>query len=180
MKIYNNAALGFSISYPQTWQAVPAPWMKQSSGRASSTSAELARILEQARAPFLFIQNPGVAPGFAIPSVKCQAYSHAAMASAGGISGLMSSTQQILEQAFPDYELLEYQPEYLVAGVVGAKLFAAMSVKNPEGESFHAASELLCLPTARCCFIVGLSATSDENYRPTREFTEIVRSIRLH
>jgi hypothetical protein len=179
MKIYKNTVLGFSIGYPESWQAVPAPWMKQNSGRASSTSAELAKILNQARAPFLFIQNSGVASGLAIPSVKCQAYSPAAIASAGDMSGLMSSVQQNLKEAFHDYELLEYQPEYLVAGVVGARLLTAMSVKNPEGESFHAASELLCMPTAQCCFLVGLSATSIEAYRPVSEFMEIIRSIRL-
>ncbi len=179
MKTYTNAALGFSVSYPESWQAVPAAWMKQQNARSKSTSAELAKILEQARSPFLFIQNPAVAPGLAIPTVKCLAYSLAAIASVGGVPGLIADTQKNLREAFPDYQLIELQSEYLVAGVVGARLVTSMSVKNPEGESFHATSELLCLPTRRCLFIVGLSATSSEAHRPVQEFAEIVRSIRL-
>jgi len=179
MKTYRNAALGFGIAYPDWWQAVPAPWMKQQYRRSESTSAELARMLEQAHAPFLYLQDPAVAPGLAIPTVKCQAYSPAAIAAAGGIPGLMGTIQTMLAQAFPDYRLLEYQPEYVVAGAVGARLLTAMSVKNPERESFHAASELLCMPAARCVFVVALSATSSEEHRPAEEFAEMVRSIRL-
>lgn len=179
MKTYTNDTLGFSISYPEAWQAVPAPWMRQQAARAKSTSAELAEMLEQARAPFLFIQDPAVAPGLAIPAVRCQAYSPAAMLAAGGIAGLMASVQASLAQAFPDYALLEHQREYVAAGTVGARLLASMSVRNPEGDAFHAASELLCLQGTRCLFVVGLSATSDEAARPAAEFAAMVRSIRL-
>jgi hypothetical protein len=95
------------------------------------------------------------------------------------VAGLMVSIQKNLEQAFPDYELLEHQPEYLVAGVAGARMLAAMSVKNPGGASFHAATELLYLPTPRVVFVLGLAASADAAERPEETFREMVRSIRL-
>lgn len=179
MKTFRNDTLAFELSYPDTWQAVPAAWMKQQTARGASTSAELADMLKQAGAPFLFLQDPVAAPDQAVPTVRCQAYSPAAIAAAGGVAGLMVSIQKNLEKAFPDYELLEHQPEYLVAGVAGARMLASMSVKNPGGASFHAATELLYLPTPRVVFVLGLSASANAAERPEETFREMVRSIRL-
>ena len=83
------------------------------------------------------------------------------------------------QQAFPDFEVREYVPEFVMAGVVGAKLVTAMSVQNPEGDSFHGITEMLFLPTKRYVFSIGLTATSDPAFRPESEFSEIKRSIRL-
>lgn len=179
MKTYRNDTLGFEIAYPDSWQAVPAPWMKQQTARGKSTSAELAEMLEHARAPFLFLHDPAAPTGQAVPTVRCQAYSPEAIAAAGGLTALIVSIQRNLEQAFPDYELLEHQPEYLVAGVAGARMLVSMSVTNPDGASFHAATELLYLPTPRVLFVLGLSASANEAERPVETFREMVRSIRL-
>lgn len=179
MKTYRNDTLTFEISYPDSWQAVPAAWMKQQTAQGESTSSALAEMLRQARAPFLFLQDASPPPGQAVPTVRCQVYGPETVAGTGGVAALMVSIQRSMEKAFPDYELLEHQPEYLVAGVAGARMLASMSVKNPDGASFLAASELLYLPTPRALFVLGLSGSANEDERPEETFREMVRSIRL-
>jgi hypothetical protein len=179
MQIYKSTALGFSISYPESWQVVPAPWMKQFMGRAKGTSEKMAEYLAAGSPPFLIAHDPNVQPGLAIPALKCQAHHAAAIAGAGGVPSVLASIVGHMKQAFPDFELHEYALECVVAGVAGARLTAAMSVTNPEGESFHGLSEMLFLPTRQYVFAVGLTATSDMAYRPKAEFAEIIRSIRL-
>lgn len=179
MQTYKNTALGFSISYPVSWQIVPDPWIKQFMGRAKSTSSKLADALAAGRPPFLVAHDPHALTGLAMPAVKCQAYNLASITDSGGVPAVMETIVGHLKQAFPDFELREYVSEYVVAGVVGAKLVSAMSVKNHEGESFHGLTELLLLPTNRFVFSVAFTATSDQIYRPEEVFTEIKRSMRL-
>lgn len=179
MQIFKSSQLGFSISYPDSWQVVPAQWTKQFMGRAKNTSSKLAEYLSNGSPPFLVVQDPHVQPGLPIPALKCQAYSAAAVAAAGGIAGVFESMTGHLQQAFPDLEIHEYHPECVVSGVVGGRLTASMSVLNPEGESFHGLSEFLFLPTNVYVFAISLTATSEISYRPVEEFTAIKRSIRL-
>lgn len=179
VQTFNSSQLGFSISYPDSWQVVPAPWMRQFIGRAKNTSAKMAEYLATGSPPFLIVHDPTVPPGLAVPALKCQAYSAAAIAAAGGIPAVFASMLGHMQQAFPDFELHEFSPECVVAGVVGGRLTASMSVLNPEGESFHGLSELLFLPTRAYVFSIGLTATSDKAYRPEEELAEIKRSIRL-
>lgn len=179
MQTYKSTALGFCISYPESWQLVPAPWMQQFMGRARGTSAKMADYLATGSPPFLIAHDPGTPSGLAIPALKCQAYGAAAIASAGGLAAVLARMIGQMEEAFPDFELREYVPECLMAGVVGARLTSAMSVVNPEGESFHGLSELLFLPARQYVFAVGLSATSDLSQRPEAQFADIKRSIRL-
>ena len=179
MQTYRNSSLGFSISYPSSWEAVPAPWMKQFMSRAKGTSEKLAEYIAQGSQPFLIAQNPNVPPGVAIPAVKCQAYNPASIAAAGGIDGVLSSMIRYSQQAYPDFEVNEFTPECVMAGVVGTKMTVSMTVLNPEGNSFHGKTEMHFLPTPSFVFLVALTATSDPSLRPTEELLQIVRSIRL-
>ena len=81
--------MGFSISYPDHWSVVPAPWVRQLMARAATTSEKLAEYLSKGGQPFLVAQDPGAPPDVAIPAVKCQ--------------------------AFPDFEVLACEPECMVA-----------------------------------------------------------------
>lgn len=179
MQTFKSSQLGFTICYPDSWQVVPAQWTKQFIGRAKNTSSKLAEYLSAGSPPFLVVHDPHVQPGLAIPTLRCQAYSAAAIAAAGGISGVLQSMTGHLRQAFPDFEMHEYSPECLVSGVLGGRLTASMSALNAEHESFHATSEILLLPTKAFVLAISLSATSEMSYRPENEFIEIKRSIRL-
>ena len=179
MRTFKNAALGFCISYPDSWQSVPDPWMRQFLGRAKSTSEKLNEYIAKGSPPFLVAHDPSVPAGLAIPAVKCKAYTLSSVEAGGGIHALLGSLGRHFQQAFPDFEVREYVPEFVMAGVVGAKLVTAMSVQNPEGDSFHGITEMLFLPTKRYVFSIGLTATSDPAFRPESEFSEIKRSIRL-
>lgn len=179
MQTFKSASLGFSISYPDTWQLVPAAWTRQFIGRAKNTSEKLAEYLAAGSPPFLAVQDPHVPAGLAIPALKCQAYSSAAIANAGGLGVVLGNVVDRMNEAFPDFELHEFSPECVLAGSIGGRLTASMSVINSEGESYKGHSELLFLPTSYYVFAVGLSATADLAYRPEEALSSIKRSIRL-
>lgn len=179
MRQYNNSALGFQISYPENWEVVPAPWVKQFNSRAKHTSEKLAEFLEKSRAPFLILHNPNVAAGLAVPAVKCQVFNLSAISQAGGLENLVGSAISALKQAFADAEIREYAPECIVAGVVGSRLVATMSVSNEEAVWFHGLTEMLFLPARRYLFLVSLTGTADGDHRPSEDFKRIIRSIRI-
>ena len=93
--------------------------------------------------------------------------------------GLLSTIEEQGKQTFPDFEVLEYVPQYVFSGTVGAKLITVMSVMNPEGDLFPSSTEVLYLPSKRHLFSVAFSATSDSVLRPEEEFWKIKKSIRL-
>lgn len=179
MQTFRNTSLGFSVSYPDTWQAIPAAWVSQFAGRAKSTSSRLAEILEASGQPFLLAHDPYSNPDLAISAVTCKAYSRASVEAAGGLSKVMMGAADQMKVACPDFELREYIPEFVMAGTIGTKMVAAMSVLNEDGESFHGLSELLFLPKESYVFCVALSGTSDANRRPENVFNDIKASIRL-
>lgn len=179
MQTYKNDVLGFRITYPDHWTIVPAAWMKQFLGRAAATSEKLSECLAKGGQPFLVAHDPSAPPDVAVPTIKCQAYSPAALASLGGIPGALSLIAKQSQQAYPDFTVIDCVPECLVAGVKGARMVTSMTVLNPEGESFHGKSELYFLPTPGVVFMVAVSATSDPEARPEQDLTNIVRSIRL-
>ena len=179
MQTYKNDVLGFNISYPDHWSVVPAAWIKKFMGRAAGTSEKLSECLAKDGQPFLVAHDPSAPVHVAIPSVKCQAYIPAAIAAVGGITGILSLISEQSQQAFPDFKVLDYVPECLIAGVKGARMATSMTVLNPEGEEFHGKSDFYFLPTSKFVFLVAVSGTSDPKFRPEQELMNIVRSIRL-
>jgi hypothetical protein len=179
MKLFSNKKLGFSISYPAHWEHMPSPWVKQFMSRAKGTSEKLSELIEKYKAPFFLTHDPNLVPGLPINVVKCNVYNSNAFSASGGIANTLLSGQNIFKEAFPDYELLEFEPEFLFAGVVGVKMAMTMSVKNEEGDSFHALSEVFYLPASNYIFAVGFSGTSNLLLRPVSEFEKMQRSIRL-
>ena len=179
MQTYKNNVLGFRIAYPDHWSVVPAAWMKQFMGRAARTSERLSECLAKGGQPFLVAHDPSAPSDVAIPAVKCQAYNPETIAAVGGIPSILSLIATQSQQAFPDFTVLDFVPQCLVAGVKGARMVASMTVLNPEGEVFHGKSEFYFLPTSAVVFMVAVSATSDPEVRPEQDLTNIVRSIRL-
>ncbi len=179
MERYTNASLGFSLEIPQGWVLLPAPWAKHFLQRAAATSEELARVLEQASAPFLSIHLPQDNPAAAIPTIQCTAKPASILSMVGGVTGVLDLTIPQMQAAFPDLEIVERQDTCIVAGARGAHLKMNMSVKNDAHDSFHCTSDLYVLHNARAVFLLGLSASRDPALRPAAEFQAILRSIRL-
>lgn len=181
MNYYSCPAFGFRIAQPQGWEVLPAQWVHAYLGRAAPTSEALATLLQEAQThePFLLMHKPAEDPMLAMPTVQCKATPIAAMMAQGSMSDLLKSIEAKMLTAFPDFAVSLLSDEYLVAGSMGGRMIASMSVKNAEGQSFHCISESLFLPTKRFLFIIGMSATSDPQRRPEADFQEMVRSIRL-
>lgn len=179
MQTFSNAALGFNISYPDHWNAVPAAWIKQFVGRAKGTSEKLAEFLASGTPPFFVATDPHVRSGLAVPGIKCIAHPLTVIEAFGGVPKYLSYSSRLMKQAFPDYEERGLDDELVMAGVIGGRLVAAMSVKNPEGASFHGLTELFVLPASDYVFTIALTATSDPAYRPDEQLADIRKSIRL-
>lgn len=179
MPTFHDKNLGFRISAQEDWVMLPSAWVKQFRSTGSATSAELADILRKASEPFVCFYLPQEDPMAAIPAVQCTAKPLSVVDVLGGLGGIIDATLQQLMPAVPDLSVLERQDDIIFAGVHGAYMKASMSVLNQAHDRFECLSELYVLQSKRALFILGLSGPLHEEQRPTEDFHEIIRSIRI-
>lgn len=97
----------------------------------------------------------------------------------GGPDGVIDTVVGQMENAYPDFHLIQRLSPYLVAGASGAYMKAGMSVLNEHGVKFSCISEVILLLASGYCLIVGFSGPSDPDKRPAADFDAIIRSIRM-
>jgi hypothetical protein len=179
MKKFSNKSLGISISYPESWQEISGPWIKNFLGKAKLTSEKLQVHLQECQGFVLVVHDCNVKVGLPFPTLKCRIYDIFSVKAGGGLHAVLEQLNKIGKQSHQDFELLEYTKEYLVAGVIGARVMSRMTILNEHGEEFPTMTESLYLPTSRYLICVSLSATSIMDFRPVDVFENIVKSIRL-
>lgn len=180
MDRFSNSALAFECDIPEGWQSLPSPWVKQFRLSASSTSEQLADVLDKAESPFLCMYLPQQDPTVSIPSVQCTVKAASVVNQLGGLAGALDAVLPQMEAAFPDLQIIQRSDAYLVAGSVGAYLKTSMTVLNSNKEKSFCISELVLIRTNRFLFVVGLTGPADELQRPGKDFNDIIRSIRVN
>lgn len=177
---YSNPALAFECDIPQGWTSLPAPWARKLKLSASASSEKVAALLHDNHdSPFLSLYPVDYDANESIPMMQCTVRPTAIVEEMGGMEALLDRVSTEMEQAYPDYQLLQRDDTCLVAGVVGAYMKAAMSVLNDAHTQYACVSEIYLLETERHCFILGLSGPADEGKRPVADFHDIIRSIRI-
>jgi hypothetical protein len=179
MERYTNNDLGISVLIPDGWEALPATWAKTARLKSAPTSAELAEMLSKAQAPFLYLQQPHSDPLLAIPCAQFLAKPANTLSDIGGMGKLIDVTCDQLSKAFPDYSCLSRHDQMIVSGLKCGYLKSSMSVINDQCVTFHCASELFLIESSRALFVVGMSASIEEEHYPTEIFRNILRNLQF-
>lgn len=180
MNKFSDALLGFECDIPDGWAVLPGAWARKAKLTAASTSKEVAELLKAStNIPFLSLQQTQNDPDEAVPMIQCTAKSLPAVHHMGGPDGVIDAVLAQMENAYPDFHLIQRLSPYLVAGAAGAYMKAGMSALNEHGVKFSCVSEVILLLAPRYCLIVGFSGPSDPDKRPAADFDAIIRSIRM-
>lgn len=180
MKKFYSKRLGISLSYPETWQEIPGPWINTFLGKAKLKSVELEDRLKKSQGFILVVHDCEVQLGLAYPTLKCRVYDMGSVRAGGGVKPLLSQLDVIGKRSFSDFEVNELNYDYIVAGVVGSKVVCSMSIFNEYNKVFPTMTESYYLPTRSYLFCISLSATSDMAMRPNKDFEKIVKSIQIN
>ncbi len=180
MNYYTEPLLAFECNIPDGWEVLPDAWAKKAKFSAAPTSDKVEALLTaNTDHPFLSLGMPQADGHYALPMIQCTAKQLGVVEFMGGPGGVVDIVLEQLAGAYPDFELLDREEPYLVAGSVGVYVKAGMSVLNQQGAKFRSISELLVLMAHRYCLIIGFSGPADAAHRPTGDFEAMLRSIRM-
>ena len=172
--------LGFECGIPDGWVVLPGAWARKAKLTAAPTSEKVEELLKaNTNIPFLSLQQTPNDPCESVPMIQCTAQSLQVVQQMGGPDGVIDFVIAKMEEAYPDFHLIQRLSPYLIAGATGAYMKAGMSVLNEHGVKFSAESEIILLLAHRYCLIVGFSGPSAPNKRPAADFDVFVRSIRM-
>jgi hypothetical protein len=177
---FSDYLLGFECDIPDGWAVLPGAWARKAKLSAVSTSEKVEELLRAGtNTPFLNLQATQNDPCESIPMIQCTAKSLTVVHHMGGPDGVIDTVVGQMENAYPDFHLIQRLSPYLVAGASGAYMKAGMSVLNEHGVKFSCISEVILLLASGYCLIVGFSGPSDPDKRPAADFDAIIRSIRM-
>jgi hypothetical protein len=177
---FGDALLGFECVIPEGWEVIPCSWARKAKLASSPTSEKLGELLKaNTDTPFLSLSPPQADPAQSVPMIQCTAKSLADVRQIGGPGRIIDLVLEQMQGAYPDFQLIQRQEPYLVAGGIGAYMQAAMSVLNEHGARFSCISEAIVVLAPKYCLIVGCTGPSDEDKRPSADFNAFIRSIRL-
>lgn len=180
MSHYSNPVLAFECDIPPGWIALPAPWARKLKLSAAASSEKVAELLhENHDLPFLNLYPADHDAAESLPMVQCTVRPAGVVEQMGGQDALLDRVSAEMEQAYPDFSVLQRDAHFLVAGVIGAYMKAALSVCDDAHRHYACISEIYLLGNARHCFILGLSGPADPVKRPSEDFLTILHSIRI-
>lgn len=180
MNKFSDALLGFECDIPEGWAVLPGAWARKAKLTASSTSERVEELLKaNTNTPFLSLQPMQNDPCESVPMIQFTAQSLPVVHHMGGPDGVIDTVLAQMENAYPDFHLIQRLSPYLLAGAAGAYMKAGMSVLNAQGAKFSCVSEVILLLASRYCLIMGFTGPSDADKRPAADFDAIIRSIRM-
>lgn len=181
MNRFSEPFLGFECVIPDGWAALPGAWARKAKLTSAPTSEKVGKLLRaNADEPFLSLTLTQSDPTASIPMIQCTARELEVVRHMGGSGKVVDVVLEHLQGAYPDFQLLEREEPYLAAGGAGVYVKTAMSVLNEQGARFDCISDFMVLMAPRYCLLIGFSGPADEDKRPSADFNELVRSIRMH
>lgn len=180
MSKFIHSQLGFECLIPEGWAELPVAWARKAKLSGSAASEKLDELLKaNSDEPFLSLHLPESDPSASVPMIQCTAKPLDMMQYIGGPDKVIDASIVYMESAFPDFQLMQRQPLYVMAGVSGAYAKLSMSVINEHDVKFPSQSELIVLRAAWYCLIIGLTGPANPEEQLTTDFETFVRSIRL-
>ncbi|ADE11460.1 hypothetical protein [Sideroxydans lithotrophicus] len=180
MNRFSEKLLGFECDIPDGWDVLPGAWARKAKLSAAPTSEKVEELLRaNTDIPFLSLQQTRNDPYECVPIIQCTAKSLQVMHKMGGPDAVIDVVLAKMEEAYPDFQLIQRLSPYLIAGATGAYMKAGMSVLNEHGVKFSAASEMILLLASGYCLIIGFSGPSAVDKRPAADFDAFVHSIRM-
>lgn len=181
MSKFIHSQLGFECLIPEGWVELPVAWARKAKLSGSATSEKLEELLKaDSDKPFLSLYMPQADSYASVPMIQCTVKPLDVMRYMGGPDKIIDAGIAHMKSAYPDFQVVQRQSLYVMAGTSGAYAKLSMSVMNEHGMKFPSQSELIVLQAARYCLIIGLTGPANPEEQLTADFETFVHSIRLN
>ena len=91
----------------------------------------------------------------------------------------MKATIATLQQAFPDFRLVDPIQPATVSGVPAAYMKATYTLRTATGTAFPVMARTWIVPRGKVMFLIGMSGTATGNDVSEAEFLSALASIRI-
>ena len=175
---YYNCGLRFHIEKPEDWVFVPQQWAQNFREKNLETNFELKEMLEKASVPFIAFYKHHDNPMHPLPTVQCTCRLKSGP-SRLNLSELVEPMVSGLTQMFSDFNILEYTADYIISGYRGIFVRSSFSMNNLDGDPIECLGRMIFVDGLNFIYMIGLTGSTNGEYRCEDEFSNIIKSIRI-
>jgi len=175
---FDNPTAGISITPPAGWHVISMQRVMQNRAQVRLGDDELAAGFQRATAPlFVFSKYPEPHPALN-PTV--QVVLRPAPASLGSSpTAILKATIATLQQAFPDFRLVDPVQPTNVSGLAAAYMKATYTLRTATGTTFPVMARTWLVPRGKVMFLIGMSGTPAGEDVAEAEFLSALESVRI-
>ena len=175
---FENATAGISLAPPAGWHVMSMQSVMDNRAKVRLPDDQLTAGLQRATAPlFVFSKYPESYPALN-PTV--QVVLRPTPASLGpSPTAIMKATISTLQQAFPDFRLVDPIQATKVSGFPAAYMKATYTLRTAKGTAFPVMARTWVVPRDKVMFLIGMSGTVSGDDVCEAEFRSALESIRI-
>ena len=175
---FENATAGISLAPPAGWHVMSMQGVMENRAKVRLPDDQLTAGLQRAAAPlFVFSKYPEPHPALN-PTV--QVVLRPAPASLGSSpTAILKATIATLQQAFPDFRLVDPVQPTNVSGLAAAYMKATYTLRTATGTTFPVMARTWLVPRGKVMFLIGMSGTPAGEDVAEAEFLSALESVRI-
>ena len=175
---FENATAGISLMPPAGWHVMSMQSVMENRAKVRLPDDQLTAGLQRAAAPlFVFSKYP---ESHSALNPTVQVVLRPAPASLGpSPTAIMKATIATLQQAFPDFRIVDPIQPTTVSGFPAAYMKATYTLRTAKGTASPVMARTWLVPRGKVMFLIGMSGTTGGDDVAEAEFLSALASIRI-
>ena len=175
---FNNATAGISLTPPNGWQVMSIQDVMDNRAKVRLPDDQLTAALQRATAPlFVFSKYPA---SYAALNPTLQVVLRPLPPSLGqSPTAILKTTLATLQQAFPDFMLVDPIRATTVSGFPAAYMKASYTLRTGRGTAYPVLARTWVVPRGTVMFLIGMSGTLTGEDVAEAEFLSALQSIQI-
>lgn len=178
LNIYRNDYLQFYIEKPAEWDFIPQRWADNFREKKVENNPEFREMLEKAVVPFTQFCKHHANQNYPLPTVQCgcrlfkQPFEYKR-------EELLAFILNYHAQNFKKNEILESSSNFIISNKPSIYYKMKFQILNANNEPIECLSRTIQVDNGSFVFTIGLTGSTEGEYKCEEEFIEIIRSIKI-